>query len=86
MEFFEIRIFLQNRQKMYFFFLPIYSFAIDFPVCAPVSSSQWSQSDARRLKTVGGVGFWVLENVTFQESSCKIEKWMNRRNQYIKKK
>ena len=36
---------------------------------APVSSSQWTESDACRLKTVGGVGFEVTRNITFQEHS-----------------
>ena len=40
----------------------------DFPECAPVSYSQWTQPDACMLKTVGGIGFWVPENVTFLES------------------
>ena len=33
-----------------------------------VSSSQWTQSDAYRLKTAGEVGFALTGNVTFQES------------------
>ena len=28
------------------------------------------------------LGFWVPENITFQESGCNVEKWMNRRNQH----
>ena len=40
----------------------------DIPVCSPVSSSQWTQSDACSLKTLAGVGFKVTGNVTFQES------------------
>ena len=34
---------------------------------APVSSSQWTESDACILKTVGGAGSEVTGNVTFQE-------------------
>ena len=40
----------------------------DIFVSAPVSSSQLTQSDALRLKTVGGVGFEVTKNFNFQES------------------
>ena len=82
MVFFEMHIFfgkmetLKNSEKN----LQIYSFAIDFPVCTPVSSSQWTQFDACRLKTEGGVGFWVPEKVTFQESGCKVEKWIEGTN------
>ena len=66
MEFFETRVFFGkiNNLKMWG---KDDNFEVHrvTPVCAPVSSSQWTQSDASGLKTVGGVGFWVPENVTF---------------------
>ena len=59
-------------------------------VCAPVYPSQWTQSDACRLKTVVGVGFEVTGNVTFQEIgfyniyNWKINNYTSRTNRSIK--
>ena len=62
----------------------------DIPVCAPVSSSQWTQSDACRLRTVGGVGFEVTGNITFHGSGLnnvndkKINNYTSRTNRRYK--
>ena len=71
MEFYEMRRgFLSkiNYFKNLYFFFNNSGVRQDIPVCTPVSFSQWTQSNACRLKTVGGVGFEVTGNVTFQES------------------